>query len=445
MAKVCFHPAKDLSTTNMNKVYNVAKFIEDHPGGVTTLLEVAGTDATTAYEDVGHSEDAREILSHFLIGSCPDSIVEQPQRVQTRHLIQSGSTTSSIAAKDKVAPRHTLVIYGTFLGSIFFLSYEAYVRNPKVGWLHFEQGGFWKGVLVTSAIGLSLLVALTLHVQHLLQASKSDRHPPQHIKPKYEVAHASHAPFGSLSPREYLKFSLIQKTQLSHDSYHFVLALPSPNAVLGLPIGQHIAIRATIDDKKISRSYTPTSSNRDLGRLELTIKLYPDGRLTNNYLRNLQIGDQVEIRGPSGAMRYRKGMCERIGMIAGGTGITPMYQIIRAVCEDETDTTTVSLLYGNKTYEDILLREELERFAAKYPDKFKVWHLLSSPPKEWKYGKGRITTNLIKERLPQPKQGAKILVCGPPGLCDGTKKSLVELGFEKPGAVSKINDQVFFF
>ena len=427
-------------------VYDVSKFIEDHPGGVDTLVEVSGTDATTAYEEVGHSEDAREILDHYLIGSYSQPSDEQSEKKTVRHIIQSSSAIGTSKPKDTITfPQYRMLFYAASLGSVIFIGYEAYARNPKVRWLHFEQGGFWKGVLVTGAMGLSLLTALSLYLRHVFQVAKSSSALPRHMKPKYEVAHATHAPFGTLSPREYTKFPLIQKKQLSHDSYRFILALPTQQSVLGLPIGQHIAIRATIDGKKVSRSYTPTSSNRDLGRLELTIKLYPDGALTSKYLANLKVGDNVEVRGPTGTMRYRKGMCERIGMIAGGTGITPMYQIIRAICEDETDATTVSLLYGNKTVEDILLREELDGFASKYPDKFKVWHMLSTTPKDWKYGKGYITTNLIKSRLPPPATGSKILVCGPPGLCDGMKKGLVELGFEKPGAVSKMNDQVFFF
>jgi cytochrome-b5 reductase len=55
--------------------------------------------------------------------------------------------------------------------------------------------------------------------------------------------------------------------------------------------------------------------------------MYEDGEFTGKYLRNLEVGDEVEIRGPKGAMRYRKGMVKEIGMIAGGTGITPMFQV----------------------------------------------------------------------------------------------------------------------
>jgi NAD(P)H-flavin reductase len=79
-------------------------------------------------------------------------------------------------------------------------------------------------------------------------------------------------------------------------------------------------------------------------------------------------------------MRYKKGLCKKIGMIAGGTGITPMYQLIRAICEDDTDTTEISLIYANRAEEDILLKHELETFAAAYPQNLKIWYMLDTPP-----------------------------------------------------------------
>lgn len=51
-----------------NKVYDVTKFLEEHPGGEEVLLEQAGKDATEAFEDVGHSTDARELMKQYNIG-----------------------------------------------------------------------------------------------------------------------------------------------------------------------------------------------------------------------------------------------------------------------------------------------------------------------------------------------------------------------------------------
>ncbi|KLJ10783.1 hypothetical protein EMPG_13861 [Blastomyces silverae] len=59
---------KDLYVTIHDKIYNVSSFVDEHPGGEEVLLDVGGQDATEAFEDVGHSDEAREILDGLLIG-----------------------------------------------------------------------------------------------------------------------------------------------------------------------------------------------------------------------------------------------------------------------------------------------------------------------------------------------------------------------------------------
>lgn len=144
-------------------------------------------------------------------------------------------------------------------------------------------------------------------------------------------------------------------------------------------------------------------------------------------------------------MRYRPGLCKKIGMLAGGTGITPMYQLIRAICEDDRDLTEVSLIYANRTEADILLREELEAMARKYPKNFKVHYMLDSPPSNWQYGSGYVTKDLMAEKFPVPSADAKVMICGPPGMVAAAKTSLVSLGYEKPAAMSTMRDQIFCF
>ena len=436
----------------IDTVYDVTKYIEDHPGGIDALVEVAGKDATNAYEDVGHSEDSREILEHFVVGisaEAPAPIAGPALQVQPNSSNQLNHVQhpprSSPTPPQQWEQYRSIAIYLASLGSVAFVGYEAYARNPKVGWLHFEHGGFWRGLLVSSAIGVSVATALTVYLGKAFSMSKDFTSYPAHMKPINEVVQPVTDKYGVLNPREYKKFPLIQKDKLSSDAYRFVFALPQKGSVLGLPIGQHVAIRADIDGKTVSRSYTPISNNRDRGRLELCIKVYPDGALTGHYLVNLNIGDTVEFRGPKGQMRYRKGMAKSIGMVAGGSGITPMYQVLRAICEDRTDSTTVSLLYANNTENDILLRRELDNFAMKCPDKFKIWYILSKPPKEWKHGTGFVTKDLVESKLPSASPDSKIFLCGPPGMLNAMKKSLVELGFETPNSISKMNDQVFLF
>lgn len=64
---------------------------------------------------------------------------------------------------------------------------------------------------------------------------------------------------------------------------------------------------------------------------------------------------------------------------SGGTGITPMLQLIRQITRDPKDETKISLLFANQTEEDILLRDELEEAVKNNPDQVKIWYTVDRP------------------------------------------------------------------
>lgn len=55
-------------------MYDITKYLEDHPGGTDVLIEVAGKDATSGFEEIGHSEEAREALEPFHLGDLPSEV-----------------------------------------------------------------------------------------------------------------------------------------------------------------------------------------------------------------------------------------------------------------------------------------------------------------------------------------------------------------------------------
>ena len=83
------------------------------------------------------------------------------------------------------------------------------------------------------------------------------------------------------------------------------------------------------------------------------------------------MGDTVDVKGPYTKFLYKANQWESVGMLAGGTGITPMYQVLMEILSNPRDTTEVRLVYASRTEEDILLRLELDALAAVYPN-FKV-------------------------------------------------------------------------
>ncbi|KAI5475149.1 hypothetical protein MNV49_001893 [Pseudohyphozyma bogoriensis] len=247
----------------------------------------------------------------------------------------------------------------------------------------------------------------------------------------------------ALDTKIWKKFKLTDKIVISPNTAIYRFALPK-GTVLGLPIGQHVSVSATIGEKLIQRSYTPTTSDDDIGHFDLLIKSYPTGNISK-YFGELSVGDYVDVRGPKGQMTYTPDMARSIGMIAGGTGITPMLQIIKAALKNPLDTTQLSLIYANVTSSDILLKKELDALAKEHPLRFKVYYVLNTPPEGWTGGVGFVNSDMIKERLPAPAKDAKILLCGPPPMMTAMKKSLDDLGYEKPNAISKLPDQVFLF
>lgn len=286
-------------------MYDVTKYLEDHPGGIDALVEVAGKDATSAYEDVGHSEDSREILERFLVGNLEGAQVAPPH--SSLPAVTSTQKQAQVAAVTK-PPIHDLhdllsnphVVQATtaaLVGAVALLGWEAYAHLPSTSHKSFGKGGYWKGVMTTGAVSVSVAIVLSWYLEKALRISRDFTAYPTHLRMKTAPVTPI---YGVLSPREYKKFSLSKKIQLSPNVYRLVFALPETTSVLGLPIGQHVGIRADIDGKSVSRSYTPVSNNKDRGRLELCIKIYPDGQLTGQYLVKLNVGDQVEFRGPKG-------------------------------------------------------------------------------------------------------------------------------------------------
>ncbi|KAI1841879.1 hypothetical protein JX266_011957 [Neoarthrinium moseri] len=440
------------------QVYDVSKYIHDHPGGADILVEAAGADATEAFDNAGHSEDAIEIMAEYSIGKLKGS--GQRAAPKAVKVLPSHPPKPPKAKGQSNVPR-ALGAAAVVLGALGWYCAPHLAGGSAVGtfpnalapsldWFKVggskgQRFGFFEGVLVASGAFAVAGTILTQKAMKLIDFHDGFMRYPPHAKLPKPVKAEPLLQRGWLHPTTYQTLPLVSKILIAPNTYRFIFELPTPQTVLGLPIGQHVTIAASIDGKTVSRSYTPVSNNADQGVLELVIKCYPDGLLTGQYLANLKEGDEVQFRGPKGAMRYRPGVCKKIGMLAGGTGITPMYQLIRAICEDDRDTTEISLIYANRTEDDILLRDELEVMAKKYPKNFKLFYLLDSPPPNWSYGSGYVTKDMMAARFPAPSADSKVMICGPPGMVKAAKASLIDLGFDKSAAMSTMRDQIFCF
>lgn len=184
--------------------------------------------------------------------------------------------------------------------------------------------------------------------------------------------------------------------------------------------------------------------------MDLLIKRYPNGPMSEHFF-DMTPGQRLDFKGPLPKYPWTPNKHNHITLIAGGTGINPMYQLTRAIFNNPDDKTKVTLVFGNVKEEDILLKKEFEELENTYPRRFRAFYTLDTPPESWQYGKGFINKELLKTVLPEPKEeNIKIFVCGPPGMykaISGAKTSPSDQG-ELAGLLKDLGyskDQVYKF
>ncbi|TKX25826.1 NADH-cytochrome b5 reductase-2 [Elsinoe australis] len=250
----------------------------------------------------------------------------------------------------------------------------------------------------------------------------------------------------------FLPLKLDSIENLTHNTKKLRFTFEDDSAVSGVDVASALITKykGPEMEKPVIRPYTPVSDEDARGYLDFIIKKYPDGPMSS-HMHDMAPGQRLDIKGPIPKYRWETNKHDHIALIAGGTGITPMWQLCRAIFKNPEDKTKVTLVYGNVGEDDIILKKELAQLENEYPNRFRAFYVLDNPPKEWKGGRGYVTKELLKTIIPSPNEtNLKVFVCGPPGLykaISGTKKSpqdqgeldgyLKELGYSK--------DQVYKF
>ncbi|KRX41668.1 Importin-7 [Trichinella murrelli] len=241
--------------------------------------------------------------------------------------------------------------------------------------------------------------------------------------------------------------------KVNHDTRMFRFSLHSADQVLGLGVGQHVHLSAKINGQLVVRPYTPVSDINERGSIYFkdTHPLFPEGGKMTQYLDNLKIGDSINIRGPGGRFAIKSSKkadpvqkkYKKVAMLAGGSGITPMYQLIKASLADSYDKLEIHLIYANKSWsfeqlslqseQDILLFEELLNLEMKHPTRFRVWFTIDARKgKVWTYSIGFINSEIIKEIFPQPSADLLVLMCGPDAMIEtACQPNLDKLGYAR--------------
>jgi nitrate reductase (NAD(P)H) len=260
-----------------------------------------------------------------------------------------------------------------------------------------------------------------------------------------------------LESRYWKRSTLHSKTTVSWDTRIFRFKLEHDTQTLGLPTGQHMMIRLRdpVTREMIIRSYTPISETVEPGFVDVLVKIYFDtkerkGGKMSQAIDQLPVGHPIEFKGPIGKFEYKgAGLCTVNGverhvdsllMVCGGSGVTPIYQVYRAIMQDKEDKTHCTVLNGNRQLEDILCKAELDAYAQGNEHKSKLHYTLTQGPEDWQGLKGRIAAPLLKEHAQREefcKGNAMVLICGPEPLEKSVHAALLEIGWNE-------DDMLFF-
>ena len=226
-------------------------------------------------------------------------------------------------------------------------------------------------------------------------------------------------------------YELTAVQQDTHDTKTFCFALPE-DATLDMLPGDHLYVHATINGKTVKRPYTPSSVPGTTGYFDLTVKRYEAG-LVSRYLHDRQVGDTVLMSGPNSGGHWTDGMAKRVGLIAGGTGITPMISIIWWILATGLEA-ELFLVFANNSEADIIFRDEWESNAREHAH-FHVYHVLEQPPAGWTQGRGRITEEILRGHLPAPASDTAVFLCGPPLMVDALERTLQDIGYSEQSII----------
>jgi ferredoxin-NADP reductase len=215
---------------------------------------------------------------------------------------------------------------------------------------------------------------------------------------------------------------LAQTEQQTHDTKTLRFQIPKERQLRAKP-GQFLTFQWTIDGRRVTRSYTISSSVHE-NYVEITSKRMENGWVSVFLNERAKPGLAVEASGPYGRFYFDETLHKSIVLVAAGSGITPMISMLRYIDNLEL-ATPVRLLYCVRTSADIIFENELVRLSRSVPN-FKYEVCLSRPDPTWKGRSGRLTQEFVTRNVTD-LDSPTFFLCGPKGFMDNARQILSTL------------------
>jgi ring-1,2-phenylacetyl-CoA epoxidase subunit PaaE len=199
--------------------------------------------------------------------------------------------------------------------------------------------------------------------------------------------------------------------------------------------GQYLTLKTKINGEELRRSYSLSSAPHE-NSWRVAVKQVENGLFSIYANSKLQVGDALDVMTPTGSFQVHLNEKNKKSYIlfAAGSGITPILSIIKSVLKFE-ENSNVTLFFGNKNFNSIIYREELEALKNEYMERFTLIHILSRESLGNQIQKGRIDAakceTLIKAFLGSEKMhlnNCEVYICGPEQMILAVKQSMSNFG-----------------
>jgi glycine betaine catabolism B len=208
--------------------------------------------------------------------------------------------------------------------------------------------------------------------------------------------------------------------------------------------GQYLNLTLNIQGASVRRAYTIASSPTQRGYVEITVKRHPLGIASQHLHDTVQKGDLLEIAAPSGKFSFNGRTSDRVLLIAGGVGVTPVMSMLRYLT-DHGWKGRIDFVYVVKTRHDLVFKAELDRIVRRFPNVFLHVFLTRETSMDTDLGLqcenhtlGYPTESFLKNQASEPDK-TPTYMCGPDSMMEDMALILQNAGYPK----EKIFTEVF--
>jgi CDP-4-dehydro-6-deoxyglucose reductase len=211
------------------------------------------------------------------------------------------------------------------------------------------------------------------------------------------------------------------------DTKRFWIEVPELQSFDFAP-GQFVTLDLPIHEKpnKRWRSYSISSWPDGSNVFELIIVLDKNGAGTNYLFNDIQVGSEIQFRGPQGVFTLREPLQEDIFMICTGTGIAPFRSMVQHIHHKQIEHKNIYLVFGCRTQDTLLYHQEMLQLQQAMP-RFRYIPVLSR--ETWSGASGYVHAEY--EALCREKQPASFYLCGWKGMIDEARQRIIDMGYDK--------------